>query len=218
MEPSPLLLPSCSTNGKLLLRLLLPPSCPFRVTAQLAPEAYLHFTNRGGFPQPGSCSYVPPTPTPTPHHPNFLCRYRPDCVLEFPRGGSQAMVGALVRGLEKHGGRLLLSSHVEEVLLERGRAAGEPACCRHEPRPACSKHAPRMCCPIRVVALLSKGSQVSPLPAACRHIMQACGCGAVAPCVQLGRWSPMPAPPTCCASCHRKLCRPLGGAAWRMRR
>lgn len=26
-----------------------------------------------------------------------LCRYRPDCKLEFPRGGSQAMVQALVR-------------------------------------------------------------------------------------------------------------------------
>ena len=51
--------------------------------------------------------------------------YRPDCVLEFPRGGSQAMVDALVRGLERHGGRLLLRSHVEEILVEGGRAAGE---------------------------------------------------------------------------------------------
>ncbi len=41
--------------------------------------------------------------------------YRPNCFLEFPRGGSQAMVAALVRGLEKFGGRLLLRSHVEQV-------------------------------------------------------------------------------------------------------
>lgn len=52
-------------------------------------------------------------------------RYQPDCYLEFPRGGSQAMVDALVRGLEKHGGRLLLRSHVEQVLTEGGRATGE---------------------------------------------------------------------------------------------
>jgi phytoene dehydrogenase-like protein len=35
------------------------------------------------------------------------------------------MVDALVRGLEKHGGRLLLRSHVEQVLTEGGRATGE---------------------------------------------------------------------------------------------
>lgn len=53
--------------------------------------------------------------------------YRPNCFLEFPRGGSQAMVAALVRGLEKFGGRLMLRSHVEQVLVEgsgSGRATG----------------------------------------------------------------------------------------------
>lgn len=34
------------------------------------------------------------------------------------------MVAALVRGLEKHSGRLLLRTHVEQVLVENGRAAG----------------------------------------------------------------------------------------------
>jgi hypothetical protein len=29
--------------------------------------------------------------------------YRPDCKLEFPRGGSMAMIEALVRGVEKRG-------------------------------------------------------------------------------------------------------------------
>ncbi|KAL4428146.1 hypothetical protein ABPG75_002235 [Micractinium tetrahymenae] len=50
--------------------------------------------------------------------------YSPDCYLEFPRGGSQAMVDALVRGVEKHGGRLRLRSHVEQILFEGGKAAG----------------------------------------------------------------------------------------------
>ena len=30
-------------------------------------------------------------------------------------GGSASIVAALVRGIEKHGGRVLLSSHVEQV-------------------------------------------------------------------------------------------------------
>jgi phytoene dehydrogenase-like protein len=34
------------------------------------------------------------------------------------------MVGALVRGLEKRGGLLLLGAHVEQVVMEGGRAAG----------------------------------------------------------------------------------------------
>jgi phytoene dehydrogenase-like protein len=39
-------------------------------------------------------------------------------------GGSEAIISALQRGLEKHGGRLLLRSHVEQVAVEGGRAAG----------------------------------------------------------------------------------------------
>ncbi|GMH42356.1 hypothetical protein BSKO_10275 [Bryopsis sp. KO-2023] len=50
--------------------------------------------------------------------------YRPDCCLEFPKGGGEAMVDGLVRGLEKNGGTLLLRSHVEEVLMENGKACG----------------------------------------------------------------------------------------------
>ncbi|MEG4109538.1 FAD-dependent oxidoreductase, partial [Microcoleus sp. S13_C5] len=37
---------------------------------------------------------------------------------------SAALVNALVRGLERHGGQLLLNSHVAEVLVENNRAAG----------------------------------------------------------------------------------------------
>lgn len=50
--------------------------------------------------------------------------YRPNATLEFPKGGSEAIVDALVRGLKKFGGELRLRSHVEKVLVEGGRAAG----------------------------------------------------------------------------------------------
>eukprot|EP00879_Flechtneria_rotunda_P022429 GHRR01023679.1.p1 GENE.GHRR01023679.1~~GHRR01023679.1.p1 ORF type:complete len:493 (+),score=98.32 GHRR01023679.1:402-1880(+) len=55
--------------------------------------------------------------------------YRPDCQLDFPLGGSQAMVQALIRGLEKFGGRLLLNSHVEQITLDSsGKATGVRLC------------------------------------------------------------------------------------------
>ncbi|AUC60728.1 FAD-dependent oxidoreductase [Cyanobacterium sp. HL-69] len=50
--------------------------------------------------------------------------YRPDVVLDYPVGGSEAMVNALVRGMEKHGGQLWLSSHVQEIMVENNRAVG----------------------------------------------------------------------------------------------
>ncbi|CAM9301268.1 unnamed protein product, partial [Phaeothamnion confervicola] len=50
--------------------------------------------------------------------------HRPDAVLDYPRGGSGAVIDALVRGLEKHGGLLRLGAHVEEVVVEGGRAVG----------------------------------------------------------------------------------------------
>lgn len=39
-------------------------------------------------------------------------------------GGSESLIQALIRGLEKHGGRLLLRSHVDKIHVEHGRAAG----------------------------------------------------------------------------------------------
>jgi phytoene dehydrogenase-like protein len=39
-------------------------------------------------------------------------------------GGSESLIQALIRGLEKHGGRLLLRSHVDKIHVENGRAAG----------------------------------------------------------------------------------------------
>jgi len=50
--------------------------------------------------------------------------YRPNACLEYPVGGSGAVVEALARGLTKHGGKLQTNAHVEEILLEGGRAIG----------------------------------------------------------------------------------------------
>lgn len=50
--------------------------------------------------------------------------YKPDCSLEYPLHGSGAVVDALVRGLQKFGGRLSLRSHVEKIVVENNRAIG----------------------------------------------------------------------------------------------
>jgi phytoene dehydrogenase-like protein len=50
--------------------------------------------------------------------------YRPGVQLDYPIGGSGAMVNALIRGLQKHGGTLRLNAHVEQVLVRQGRATG----------------------------------------------------------------------------------------------
>lgn len=54
----------------------------------------------------------------------FADWYRPNAVLDYPVGGSAALVEALVRGLKRHGGELLLNAHVEQVLVEGKRAVG----------------------------------------------------------------------------------------------
>jgi phytoene dehydrogenase-like protein len=54
----------------------------------------------------------------------FADWYRPDVVLDYPIGGSAALVNALVRGLEKFGGQLRLNAHVTEILTEQQRALG----------------------------------------------------------------------------------------------
>ncbi|PIN27072.1 Phytoene desaturase [Handroanthus impetiginosus] len=50
--------------------------------------------------------------------------YKPGCCLEYPLHGSGAIVDALVRGLKKFNGRLSLRSHVENIIVEDGRAIG----------------------------------------------------------------------------------------------
>jgi phytoene dehydrogenase-like protein len=54
----------------------------------------------------------------------FADWYRPGVKLDYPIGGSGALVNALVQGLEKYGGRLLLNAHVEQIVVENDRAVG----------------------------------------------------------------------------------------------
>ncbi|XP_058188579.1 prolycopene isomerase, chloroplastic [Rhododendron vialii] len=50
--------------------------------------------------------------------------YKPGCSLEYPLHGSGAVVDALVRGIQKFGGRISLRSHVENIVVQNGRAVG----------------------------------------------------------------------------------------------
>lgn len=50
--------------------------------------------------------------------------YDDEAVMDCPIGGANAIIEALVRGIEKHGGRIFLNSHVEEIIVENGQASG----------------------------------------------------------------------------------------------
>jgi len=51
--------------------------------------------------------------------------YKPDAVMDFPKGGSGAIAAALARGVTKHRGcSVRTGTAVEEVLIEDGRAQG----------------------------------------------------------------------------------------------
>lgn len=50
--------------------------------------------------------------------------YKPGCSLEYPLEGAASIVDALVRGLDKFGGRISLQSHVEKIVVENDRAVG----------------------------------------------------------------------------------------------
>eukprot|EP00903_Cladosiphon_okamuranus_P006653 g6496.t1 len=50
--------------------------------------------------------------------------HREGAKLDYPIGGSGAIVDALVRGLKKNGGTLRLGTHVEQVLVEGKKAVG----------------------------------------------------------------------------------------------
>ncbi|MDG2617319.1 NAD(P)/FAD-dependent oxidoreductase [Thermoleptolyngbya sichuanensis XZ-Cy5] len=54
----------------------------------------------------------------------FMFGERTNSVVDYPLGGSGAIVQALVRGLEKWGGTLRLNAHVEQILVENGQAVG----------------------------------------------------------------------------------------------
>jgi phytoene dehydrogenase-like protein len=50
--------------------------------------------------------------------------FEPDATLDYPIGGSPAVVAALQRGLERHGGELRTGSAVESITMEGKRATG----------------------------------------------------------------------------------------------
>jgi phytoene dehydrogenase-like protein len=54
----------------------------------------------------------------------FMYGERDRSVVDYPVGGSAAMVGTLVRGLRKWGGELRLNTHVEKILVESGEVKG----------------------------------------------------------------------------------------------
>lgn len=54
----------------------------------------------------------------------FVFGERETAPVDYPRGGSEALVDALVRGLEKWGGKLRLGTPVERILVENGRVQG----------------------------------------------------------------------------------------------
>jgi carotene isomerase len=54
----------------------------------------------------------------------FMLGERSRAGVEYPIGGSEAIVDALVRGLKRWGGSLRLNAHVEQILVEAGKAVG----------------------------------------------------------------------------------------------
>ncbi|MBE9202073.1 MULTISPECIES: NAD(P)/FAD-dependent oxidoreductase [unclassified Nodularia (in: cyanobacteria)] len=54
----------------------------------------------------------------------FMLGERSRAGVEYPVGGSGAIVNALVRGLERWGGQLRLGCHVDQILVESGKAVG----------------------------------------------------------------------------------------------
>ncbi|MBD1911175.1 MULTISPECIES: NAD(P)/FAD-dependent oxidoreductase [unclassified Leptolyngbya] len=55
---------------------------------------------------------------------SFMLGERSRSVVDYPVGGSEAIVQALVRGLEKWGGQLRLKTPVRQIRVESGRAIG----------------------------------------------------------------------------------------------
>jgi all-trans-retinol 13,14-reductase len=54
----------------------------------------------------------------------FMLGERTRAGVEYPIGGSEAIVNALVRGLQRWGGELKLGSHVAQIIVESGKAVG----------------------------------------------------------------------------------------------
>ncbi len=54
----------------------------------------------------------------------FMFGERTHSIIDYPIGGSSAIVQALVRGLQRWGGSLRLGTHVEQIVIEAGKAVG----------------------------------------------------------------------------------------------
>ncbi len=54
----------------------------------------------------------------------FMLGERSRAGVEYPVGGSRAIVDALIRGLKRWGGELRLGTHVEQILVEYGKVTG----------------------------------------------------------------------------------------------
>ena len=54
----------------------------------------------------------------------FMLGERSRAGVEYPIGGSGAIIQALVRGLQRWGGELRLNAHVEKIIVEEGKAVG----------------------------------------------------------------------------------------------
>ncbi len=54
----------------------------------------------------------------------FMLGERSRAGVEYPVGGSGAIVDALIRGLKRWGGELRLGTHVEQILVEYGKVTG----------------------------------------------------------------------------------------------
>lgn len=50
--------------------------------------------------------------------------YKPGVFLDYPMGGSGAIVDALVRGITKRGGKIIYNAHVDQILVTQNRATG----------------------------------------------------------------------------------------------
>ena len=50
--------------------------------------------------------------------------YKPGVQLDYPLGGSGAIVEALLRGLTKKGGEIIYNAHVEQILVNKNQAVG----------------------------------------------------------------------------------------------
>jgi len=50
--------------------------------------------------------------------------YEPGAIMDCPKGGAKSIVNALVRGIEKRGGKLFTNSHVDKIVISNGQATG----------------------------------------------------------------------------------------------